>query len=81
MVEEADLILLVDASHGTRLRRRLNRVPSPHLVLGDLDPEPVKSRTISDPWGGSQELYHEVFDRLDRCLKVLLQEWRRCGSE
>ena len=80
MLDDADLLLLVDASHGTRLRRRLNRVPGPHLVLGDLDPEPVKSRTIPDPWGESQEVYDQVFERLDRCLEVLLDEWRRRGS-
>jgi protein-tyrosine phosphatase len=80
LLDDVDLILLVDASHRTRMRRRLNRVPGPHLVLGDLDPEPVKSRTIPDPWGESQEVYDQVFERLDRCLEVLLDEWRRRGS-
>lgn len=80
MLEEADLVLLVDASHETRLRRRLNRVPGPHLVLGDLDPEPVTSRTIPDPWGESQEVYDQVFERLARCLDVLVAEWRNRAS-
>lgn len=80
-VEKADLVLLVDPSHRSRLRREAGAVPARVLVLGDLDPEPVDSRVVRDPWGESREVYDQVFRRLDRCLEVLLREWRRRGAE
>jgi protein-tyrosine phosphatase len=76
----ADLILLVDSAHTARLRRAAPRLTAPTLVLGDLDPLPVDSRTIPDPWGQPPELFDSVFQRLDRCLAVLVQEWRARGQ-
>jgi protein-tyrosine-phosphatase len=71
MLEDTDLVVLVDAAHGTRLRRALGRHGVPMVVLGDLDPEPVRRRTIRDPWGQDPAVYQRVFDRLDRCLGEL----------
>jgi protein-tyrosine phosphatase len=71
MLEATDLVVLVDAAHGRRLRRALGRHGVPTVVLGDLDPEPVKRRTIRDPWGQDPAVYQRVFDRLDRCLGEL----------
>lgn len=77
-VEEADLVLLVDPAHERRMRRELRTAANgtPTLVLGDLDPVNVGSRRIEDPWGQGEARFEEVFDRLDRCLDVLVHEWR-----
>jgi hypothetical protein len=42
------------------------------LVLGDLDPEPVDSRTIPDPYGLDIPFFEKTYDRLDRCLAALV---------
>lgn len=68
LLDGADLVVLVDATHGGRLRRTLGRHGVPTLVLGDLDPQSVDRRTIRDPWGQDPAVYQRVFDRLDRCL-------------
>lgn len=75
-LDSSDLVILVDPGHGPRLRRKLGSHGVPVLVLGDLDPTPGDFRTIRDPWGTDPEVFHGVFDRLDRCMDVLLTEWR-----
>lgn len=75
-LDSSDLVILVDPAHGPRLRRKLGAHGVPVLVLGDLDPQTADFRTIQDPWGTDPEVFHRVFDRLDRCMDVLLTEWR-----
>ena len=41
------------------------------LVLGDLDPGPIQTRTIVDPYGGSQDVFAECYRRIDGCVTVL----------
>ena len=71
LVERADLTVLVEASHGRRITPRSALEGMTLVHLGDFDPDPVKSRTIPDPWGRSAETFGEVFDRIDRCVEVL----------
>lgn len=73
MVERADLVVLVDPAHERRLRDLLGEPATPTVVLGDLDPEPVRSRRIRDPWGEDPAVFERVFARLDRCLDVLAE--------
>lgn len=80
MLERADLVVLVDPAHEARLRTVASGVSVRTLVLGDLDPEPVRSRTIRDPWGEDPAVFQRVFDRLDRCLDVLAEATQRAGD-
>lgn len=80
MVAASDLILLLSAKHVRRLRREVGLQGRRYLILGDLDPTPVESRTILDPWGEPPEVFDKVFERIDRCLDVLLAEWRARGA-
>ena len=41
------------------------------LILGDLDPLPIESRTITDPWGCDVEIVDQVYSRIDRCVVQL----------
>lgn len=74
-LDEADLVILVDPAHAPRLRKTLGPHDTPVLVLSDLDPDAGDSRTIRDPWGNEPEVFHQVFQRLDRCTEALLAEW------
>ena len=71
LAERADLTVLVEGSHARRITPRRWLSKTTVVVLGDFDPDPVKSRTIPDPWGKSAETFDEVFDRIDRCVEVL----------
>ena len=41
------------------------------VVLGDLDPLPIGSRTIRDPWGCGDEVFASSFARIERCVQAL----------
>jgi protein-tyrosine-phosphatase len=41
------------------------------LILGDLDPLPIRSRTIADPWGCDAQVVEQVYSRIDRCVEQL----------
>jgi protein-tyrosine phosphatase len=73
MIKWADLIVLVDPAHEARLQAITEGVSVPTVVLGDLDPEPVRARRIRDPWGEDPAVFERVFARLDRCLDVLAE--------
>lgn len=85
-VERADLIVLVDPAHGRQLRRRFRQASTPMVVLGDLDPRTPRTRSIPDPWGQPLDTFHEVFERIDRCIEELMRSsgllhaTRRTGS-
>jgi protein-tyrosine-phosphatase len=77
MVAEADLVVVVEPSHQRRLQKVVGVHETPVLVLGDLDPGPISSRRIRDPWGDDLDVFHEVFDRIDRCVDELLRTTSR----
>ena len=70
-IAAADLFIVMEAWHGARLLggRSGGRI----LVLGDLDPGPITSRAIIDPYGGDTELFGETYARIDRCLAALVE--------
>jgi protein-tyrosine phosphatase len=41
------------------------------LMLGDLDPLPIQSRTIADPLGCDADVVEQVYSRIDRCVEQL----------
>ena len=43
------------------------------LVLGDLDPESIRERTIMDPWGGSDDDFDASYTRIERCVRELIR--------
>lgn len=70
LLHEHGLIVAMDPGQVVRLRR-LDRTGALILLLGDLDPEPIDTRAIPDPWGQSREVYSRVLDRLDRTVNAL----------
>lgn len=73
IIRPDDLVLVMAEDQVAAVSNRLGFRPAT-LVLGDLDPE-AGQRTITDPWGGSRELFHDTFRRIDRCLAVIVEEW------
>jgi hypothetical protein len=41
------------------------------VVLGDLDPLPIRQRTIQDPWGASDAVFEDSYSRIERCVREL----------
>lgn len=86
----ADLVLVMDARQRARARKLLAAAPEAArpeagrprtearpptvLLLGDLDPAPIHRRTIRDPIERPEEVFEAVYDRIDRCVRVLAAE-------
>ncbi|HLA15044.1 MAG TPA: hypothetical protein VJZ25_08470 [Gemmatimonadaceae bacterium] len=66
----ADLVVVMSGAQARGLSARL-RPGAIVLVLGDLDPLPIRKRTILDPWEGPVESFHESYQRIDRCVREL----------
>jgi protein-tyrosine-phosphatase len=70
-VSGRSLVIAMEEWHAVRVERSFGIDRRRILLLGDLDPEPVSSRSIVDPVGGSPELFTEVYDRIERCVAEL----------
>lgn len=66
------LVVVMEPAHQERLRAALGDGPARVVLLGDLDPEPIDTRVIIDPWGRSQATFEATFDRIDRCVAALI---------
>jgi protein-tyrosine phosphatase len=66
-----DETLVVVMESGQERAIRMVTMRGQVLVLGDLDPEPG-ARTIQDPWSESEEVLRRSYDRVERCIRVLV---------
>lgn len=62
------LIFVMEPSQRRRLLRSASVHPCAVLILGDLDPEPIRRRGIRDPYGSPQHVFDQVFGRIERCV-------------
>jgi protein-tyrosine phosphatase len=72
-VRGAELAVVMSANQSRAIRRVGGRRANP-LILGDLDPAPILTRTIVDPWGEADEVFDESYERIDRCVRELIRE-------
>jgi protein-tyrosine phosphatase len=72
MARTTDLIVVMDPAQRRWLVERYGRAPRAVLVLGDLDPVPVETRTIRDPVEEQQEVFEQVYARIARCVRQLV---------
>lgn len=70
LLRSAALVVVMDPYQARALRDRHGFRQS--LVLGDLDPEPVRRRPIRDPIFRPPEFFREVYGRIDRCVAAML---------
>jgi len=71
MARGTDLIVVMDPAQRRLLRERYGRSADGVLVLGDLDPGPVETRTIRDPVNEKREVFDQVYERIARCVREL----------
>ena len=69
LVRAADLIIVMDPVQQRTVRERFGRRSREVLVLGDLDPAPVETRTIRDPVEQSRDVFDQVYERIARCVR------------
>jgi protein-tyrosine phosphatase len=67
-IAAADLVLVMDGSQQTAVRRRFSKLAQQVLVLGDFDPQPIEKRAIRDPWNQPVEVFDNSYRRIDRCV-------------
>ena len=60
------------------LRMRYGVLGARVLVMGDLDPLPIRTRAISDPWEEDEEVLEAAYARVGRCAVVMAQAL--CGD-
>src|SRR4029077_9416116 len=73
LIAGAALIVVMEARQAAALRLVFGTIRAPILILGDLDPLPVWTRTVRDPALQPRAVFAESYDRIDRCLEVLMQ--------
>jgi protein-tyrosine-phosphatase len=71
-VGAADLVAVMSEDQARGIRSRYGHSVT-LLILGDLDPLSIQSRTITDPWGCDAQVVEQVYSRIDRCVEQLAE--------
>jgi low molecular weight protein-tyrosine phosphatase len=80
LVASAGLIVVMESWQGRAISSFYGPAGRDILVLGDLDPGPIETRAIKDPVEQPESVFAESYDRIDRCLRELVDiSWT--GSE
>lgn len=66
-VAEFDWIVVMDAAQRREIGRRYGRRRGV-IVLSDLDPHPIRTRAIRDPWDQPTEVLESSYARVRRCV-------------
>jgi protein-tyrosine-phosphatase len=72
-VRRADWIVVMDAGLEREIVSRFGRGRG-LIVLGDLDPWPIQTRTIADPLNQPEEAIKTSYERIRRCVRELVRE-------
>jgi hypothetical protein len=64
-------VVVMDEQLSALARRRYRRSRADVLILGDLDPEPVERRGVTDPYDAGPEVLAAAYARIERCAGVL----------
>jgi protein-tyrosine-phosphatase len=67
-VSAADLIVVMDTTQQWGIRALFGRQQHDLVMLGDLDPEPITTREILDPFELPKEAFELSYARIDRCI-------------
>ena len=67
----SDLLVVMEANQAARLFASFP-LNGAVLILGDLDPEPIVTRSITDPWGKPEQIFVESYARIERCIDSLI---------
>lgn len=69
-VGAADLVAVMSEDQARGIRARYGQGVR-LLILGDLDPLSIESRTITDPLGHDAQIVEQVYSRIDRCVEQM----------
>jgi len=72
LVARHQLVIVMSAEQRRVMVEKYGAIRDEVVVLGDLDPYPIKTRTIEDPYGRPEEVFVASFARIDRCLQELV---------
>jgi protein-tyrosine-phosphatase len=72
-VATADLILVMDTTQRWGVRALFGRTSEDVLLLGDLDPGPIETREIRDPFDQPREVFEESYSRIERCVAEFIR--------
>ncbi|HET7232743.1 MAG TPA: hypothetical protein VFJ16_22215 [Longimicrobium sp.] len=71
LLDERTMVVVMEPRQRRELVARFG-VPAARVrVLGDLDPRPITTRAIADPWGQGYGVLSASYDRIDRCTRAL----------
>ena len=79
-VAAARLIYVMSTAQKRAILSRFGADPGRVWILGDLDPDPIRKRTIRDPVDQPEEVFEAVYDRIDRCIAVIASRTGRSGT-
>ncbi|MGH7591020.1 MAG: hypothetical protein ACREL2_06240 [Gemmatimonadales bacterium] len=80
VARSVDLVLVMDERQRRAVCDLFGGDPSSVIVLGDLDPASIDSRAIRDPINQPSRVYDEVYARIERCARELVQVVRYRGA-
>ena len=80
LVDAHDVLVVMEPGQRSLLFGRFPVRGSPVIILGDLDPEPIRHRMIRDPVELPLDVYRDVYDRIDRCLGRLFDTVSNAGK-
>jgi protein-tyrosine-phosphatase len=72
-VSTADLILVMDTTQRWGVRALFGRTSEDVFLLGDLDPGPIETREIRDPFDQPREAFEESYSRIERCIAEFIR--------
>lgn len=68
LVRAADLVVVMEGGQRSAFRMLFGRDA---LVLGDLDPQPIETRAIEDPFDQDRVAFERSYRRIERCVAQL----------
>jgi len=71
LISGFDLIYVMSSSQARSICELFGARPESVWILGDLDPAAIVKRTIRDPVEQPEEVFEQVYDRIDRCVRVI----------
>ena len=72
-IDRSNIIVVMSAEQERAIRSTYDPQDSIVIVLGDLDPLPIRKRTVLDPWKGDPSAFQESYGRIVRCTDALVQ--------
>jgi protein-tyrosine phosphatase len=73
LVKAADLIVVMEPEQQRQVVERFGRLSRDVIVLGDLDPVSIETRTIRDPIEQGPDVFEASYARIERCVAALVR--------